>query len=205
MIFVICIILLLFIYVFENENKMLFEYHMALKTEYKKRMEQSRGQINKEKEHIQKVLSNISHDLKTPLHAFNAGLFALQNVYKNKLEVEKTEPNDVSSILHDIESNVAFMNVHINRALDISRADFGESLTPKMEHFVLREAVEWAIGITASLQSQVTIELKSAFADVMDTIVVTDKSWLEENLLCLLSNAVKYTLYIDVQLLLAVT
>jgi signal transduction histidine kinase len=66
------------------------------------------------------------------------------------------------------------------------------TLVPKNETIHLHETIQLPLQCVKDLQSKHTISLKSIAADVA-THIITDKLWLQENILCLFSNAVKYS------------
>jgi CheY-like chemotaxis protein len=85
-----------------------------------------------------------------------------------------------------------FMLMAINRCLDFTKTTSGLKLVPKYETIDLREALHWPIDCMAHVQQKIRI-LAAAVDEAVCSHVVTDGQWLQENLLCLLSNAVKYS------------
>ena len=66
-------------------------------------------------------------------------------------------------------------------------------LVPKYESFSLTEAIQLPLQAMASIQeNQSRIVALPVPKEIKDNIV-TDKQWLQENILCLLSNAYKYS------------
>ena len=102
------------------------------------------------------------------------------------------------SLLDSIEGMVhtnSFMIMTINRCIDYTKASNGVHLVPKLESVCLSDVIMSPIKIINYQQSRVKI-----FFEISDQQyhisknVITDKQWLQENILCLLSNAVKYTI-----------
>jgi CheY-like chemotaxis protein len=80
----------------------------------------------------------------------------------------------------------------INRALDYTKFMKGVRITPQSDSVPLRETVMGTIDVMANLEDRVPIELKPISKYIKNQII-TDKQWLKENLLCLISNGVKYS------------
>ena len=77
--------------------------------------------------------------------------------------------------------------------MDYTKASNGFQLVPKLETVCLRDALLSPIGIITYQQSKIKIDLDYISDDISRNII-TDNPWLQENVLCLLSNAVKYSI-----------
>jgi CheY-like chemotaxis protein len=93
--------------------------------------------------------------------------------------------------LENIQNTNNFMIMTLNRCLDFARGSGGLALIPKLETVNLKDAIRLPLRCMESLQQKFQIQLES-FGPICSH-VITDKHWLEENLLCFLSNAVKYS------------
>ena len=101
-----------------------------------------------------------------------------------------------------IDTN-SFMLMTINRCIDYAKASKGIKLLPKLETIDLWETMDLPLTCMRSVQDRVRIVLLNDSGNNSQSTklrkesicshVITDKQWLQENLLCLLSNAVKYT------------
>ncbi len=98
----------------------------------------------------------------------------------------------INSCLTNIRNTNAFMLMTINRCIDYTKASKGMKLVPKYETVDLRETLQFPIECMNNIQERIKIQLLSLNDDICSHII-TDKQWLQENLLCLLSNAVKYS------------
>lgn len=98
----------------------------------------------------------------------------------------------IHSCLLNIHNTNAFMLMTINRCIDYTKASKGMKLVPKYETVNLKEALEFPMQCMSNIQDRIGIDLKQLPKGICDYII-TDKQWLQENLLCLLSNAVKYS------------
>jgi signal transduction histidine kinase/CheY-like chemotaxis protein len=187
-----CILFVLHVMIYQEMD--MFEYHVALQKSMQTQLAHSQDQAERDKTQLKMVLANVAHDLKTPLQAFSAGMHSLQGLMANG-NSKSTPPvkANASAIMKDMEAGYAFMMMQINRALDVSKSGEGLALLAKPEPISLRDTVTWALNIMTSIQNRVTLKLKSSPTAMLDTFILTDKVWFQENLLCLLSNAVKYS------------
>jgi hypothetical protein len=103
----------------------------------------------------------------------------------------------IKQCLHGVKNTNAFMLMTINRCIDYTKASKGLKLTPKNETIHLVDVLQLPLDCMHNIQDKVSIELVP-LPDEVCTHIITDKQWLQENLLCLLSNAVKYTTKGDV-------
>lgn len=179
--------------------------------------------IEFEKSQLQDMIGNVAHDLKTPLQAFMSELSGLQievNDMSSQLrdlqaivsrdddctenELRKrvlaqvnvltssvSEANKYLESLHDI---YAFMIMAINRAIEFRKSAKGSKLLPVYETFNLLESVQWAAAKFANNPSGVEVKVEShPNCSSMCPAIMSDKHWLSENILCLTSNACKFT------------
>jgi signal transduction histidine kinase len=80
----------------------------------------------------------------------------------------------------------------INRSIDFTKASSGIKLNPSIESINFSDTMSWAVGCMVTTQGTVPIVLEPIPPAIHDYIY-TDKQWLMENMLCLLSNAQKFT------------
>jgi CheY-like chemotaxis protein len=135
-----------------------------------------------------------------PLASFMAGVDWVRDVVC-ALEGPISEKGDTDGdasfealqrALADMRATNAFMMLTINRCIDYTKASKGLQLLPKLETIDLRESLRVPLHIMKNIQDRIAIEL-APLSTALCSHVITDKQWLEENLLCLLSNAVKYS------------
>lgn len=98
----------------------------------------------------------------------------------------------MSACITNMRNTNSFMLMTINRCIDYTKASKGLKLVPKYETIDLMETLSLPLNCMKDIQQRVTISLLSIPSDICSH-VITDKQWLQENLLCLLSNAVKYS------------
>ena len=98
----------------------------------------------------------------------------------------------IQTCVTNIRNSNTFMLMTINRCIDYTKASKGMKLVPKYETVDLREALQFPIECMSNIQERIGIKLE-AMSETICSHIITDKQWLQENLLCLLSNAVKYS------------
>ena len=103
--------------------------------------------------------------------------------------------NDIKSMknsLLSVTNTSNFMWMTINRCIDYTKASSGIKLIPKNETTNLKKSLEIPIKCVTELGSKINIKLKDIPNTITDNII-TDKQWLQENILCLVSNAAKFS------------
>jgi two-component system sensor histidine kinase/response regulator len=91
-----------------------------------------------------------------------------------------------------------FMDMSINRSLDFAKSSHGIKLSPTMSTINVVNAVNYPVECIRAIQNRLSIVVELDFA--IDDHIITDGHWLKDNLICLLSNAVKYSITGDVNL-----
>eukprot|EP00981_Chlorochromonas_danica_P007180 scaffold1594_cov171-Ochromonas_danica.AAC.15 len=169
-------------------------------------------------DNMKNMMGNVAHDLKTPLASFMTGLETLQKMLLEcKVKLDRDEEkhlvlssstfddsssSNVSSVkmllsdclecLSSMSDTNAFMLMNIHRCIDYVKASKDLKLTPKYETVYLLEAISLPLQCMKNIQQRVSINFLPIQKDICSH-VITDKQWLQENVLCLLSNAVKYS------------
>jgi signal transduction histidine kinase len=140
------------------------------------------------------LIGNVSHDLKTPIHAFSMELDSLHQC----LEEESTEDMNkkammISSVV-SLKDTSAFMLMTINRCLDFTKANSGMALIPQRRTISLYDSLAWAVGCVQRSREGGAVLILDEIPQNVCTHIITDYQWLVENILCLSSNAVKHTM-----------
>ena len=129
-------------------------------------------------------LNNMSHDIRTPMNAI-IGFTDLAQTHLN-------DPEQVQDYLKKIHTSSSHLLSLINEILDMSRIESGEVKLEENEvHLpdVLHE-------LRTIIQGQVDAKQQNLFIDTVDVVhedVVTDKLRLNQVLLNIVGNAIKYT------------
>ena len=100
---------------------------------------------------------------------------------------------NLKNCLVNLSDTNTFMLMTINRCIDYAKAAKGIKLVPKLETIHIWEAMQMPLNCMRNVQDKVPIELLTPEVPNLCPYIITDKQWLQENLLCLLSNAVKYS------------
>lgn len=119
-------------------------------------------------------------------------LKALQNQRKLEMNYLFELLNTTMQCVRNIHNTNNFMLMTINRCIDYTKASKGLKLKPKPETIDLLETISLPLNCMKDIQNRVSITMESIDDDICSHII-TDKQWLQENILCLLSNAVKYS------------
>ena len=85
-----------------------------------------------------------------------------------------------------------FMTMAINRSIDFTKASSNIQLVPSLETVDFFETLCVPVDCIRNLQANVDVVIAPLPLE-MCRHVITDKHWLAENVLCVLSNAVKYS------------
>ena len=160
----------------------------------------------KEKEifQLRSLMGNVAHDLKTPLHSIEADLEVLRvfmlQIPRDALEKAKIEflsnyhrdKSDPLTIFDSLNATCKFMGMAINRSQDFMKASHNIALIPVMETFELASTLAMSVTCMNHVQSTRTIVAHPPDEEICPYLI-SDKHWLSENVLCLLSNAMKYS------------
>jgi signal transduction histidine kinase len=142
------------------------------------------------------LIGNIAHDLKTPLQGLVSNLESIEKALHTNGNSEDSKGITLT-LLESSLSMCNFMSMAVNRAIDFSKASANVELSPKHDITDLNSSILWAANCIRDF-SNVPIAY-SGIADQYQNVVITDEHWLKENILCLLTNAVKYSLDINKQ------
>jgi PAS domain S-box-containing protein len=127
--------------------------------------------------------ANVSHELRTPLNAV-IGLADLLSLSRLSLEQEDQ--------VKTMRSSSQLLLSIINNVLDFSRMEAGQ-LSLEERAFSLREAVKETIDLQIPLAQQKGLTLEWSLSPTVGDRVRGDKTYLQQILLNLLSNATKFT------------
>jgi signal transduction histidine kinase len=125
------------------------------------------------------------------LQAFQSEIELLRETVKNNDNTPEKQKFQLDSI-KQLGLICHFMNMTINRSIDFTKASSGIKLNPSIESVDFSDTMSWAVGCMVTTQDTVPIVLEPIPPAIYNHIY-TDKQWLMENMLCLLSNAQKFT------------
>jgi CheY-like chemotaxis protein/signal transduction histidine kinase len=99
--------------------------------------------------------------------------------------------NFMQSTLNSLVATYQILLMTINRCTDYTKTSHGIPLIPTLENMHLLETVTAPVACIKDLQSRITVEL--LVEKGISEFIITDRQWLQDNLLCLVSNGVKYS------------
>ena len=166
---------------------------------------------------LRQLMGNVAHDLKTPLFAVEADIDTLKLFFSalpvkvietasaqireiqnlNGDEDDDIEPN---TIFESLWATLRFMVAAINRGQDYMKASNGIALVPANGTFDISNAVSQAARCVRPLLPQGRQLIVHPISTKMCPMIISDSHWLLENILCLVSNAIKYSDSGDVDL-----
>ena len=138
--------------------------------------------INKEKESIKELVTDISHQLKTPL--------ASLNLYNSLLLEEELDEEDRIEFLTTNKMSINKLHNLIDSLVNISRLE-ASMINIKKEDKSIKQTLTKAID---SVKAKANLKnIKISVTDFKDKIILHDSKWTEESIFNILENGVKYT------------
>ena len=152
---------------------------------------------------LRSLLGNVAHDLKTPIHSVVMDVETLKNSYLTASAkitglqdyMKENEDQNPMTIFESLEASCKFMTMSINRCLDYTKSASNMALQPAMETFELLSGTTNPVRCImnhANANDHNRIIVHPISSEICQYLI-SDKHWFSENLLCLLSNAVKYS------------
>lgn len=140
------------------------------------------NKLNKEKENIKSLVTDISHQLKTPLASFKLN---------NSLLIEEDDDKNMRlMLLNKNEDIINKLNYLIDALVNISRLE-ASMISIKIENKNIKETVIKAINSAyiKALDKDIEIELN----ECENTCIDHDVRWSEEAIFNIIENAIKYS------------
>lgn len=138
--------------------------------------------INKEKESIKELVTDISHQLKTPL--------ASLKLYNSLLLEEELDEEDRIEFLTTNKMSINKLHNLIDSLVNISRLE-ASMINIKKEDKSIKQTLTKAID---SVKAKARLKnIKINLIDFEDKIILHDSKWTEESIFNILENGVKYT------------
>lgn len=159
---------------FSKINNCLYELNRSLKIKFIK--------LEKEKESVKSLVTDISHQLKTPL--------ASLKLYNTLLIEEELEEDEAQEFLITNKNSINKLENLINSLVNISRLEI-RMISIKKEDNDIKNTILNAVKsvIPKAKSKNITLNLN----EFNSRIIPHDKKWTEESIFNVLDNAVKYT------------
>lgn len=144
---------------------------------------------------LRRMIGSVAHDVKSPLSSLRLGLDNLLSLLVKKeysLSIQHSVSEEIE-ICKTLESTFSFMSMTIGRAMDFQRTAKGLPLVPDLEYIFVEPIINRVVECCRNSKANVPVRVAPLPRLLMNTKLHTDESWLFDNLLCLVSNAVKYT------------
>ena len=129
------------------------------------------------------LISDISHEIKTPISVIKAGSETLQNGAIN-------DPKMANKFLESINSNSERLAEMIDDLLELEKIEVGQVFL-KYEKIKLKNEADLIIDSMNSLTNEKNLTIKNIIGE--DDILISDKQSFRDILINLLNNAVKYS------------
>ncbi len=128
-------------------------------------------------------LANMSHEIRTPMNGVIGSLHLLRTT---QLTSEQRNYIDV------MDASASMLTTVINDVLDLSQIESGR-LAIKESSFSLKSAIANVIRIVTPAAAAKNLAVQSGFDALVHDVIATDETRLQQILLNLLNNAVKFT------------
>lgn len=138
--------------------------------------------LDTEKESIKELVTDISHQLKTPL--------ASLKLYNTLLLEEELDEDERIEFLTTNENSIEKLNNLIDSLVNISRLE-ANMINIKRDNQSIKETINKAIKSVKSISNQKDIEIE--LKDFEDIELPHDSKWTCESIFNILHNGVKYT------------
>jgi signal transduction histidine kinase/CheY-like chemotaxis protein len=144
------------------------------------------------------------HCVAQPLTSFQCGIECMTSVVDSwNALLDEQKPSLFQNTLRDglqtlhkcllsMEGTNSFMAMTINRCVDYTKASKGLGLVPRLDTVLLDRKIAVPVRLIREANAGVDIVVRPRSPEICSHII-TDRQWLIENILCLLSNAVKYS------------
>ena len=167
-----------------EEARQTAENSLTLAVEARREAERAQAQAERASKAKSEFLSNMSHDIRTPMNAI-VGMTAIATANLDNRQ-------QVQNCLHKITNSSRHLLGLINDVLDMSKIESGK-MTLNCDRLSLRELMESLVSI---VQPQVKAKRQNFGVSILDISaenVLCDSVRLNQVLLNILSNAVKFT------------
>lgn len=158
----------------QEKNESVLSFHLA---------EIKNQQLQSEKNFKNKFLANVSHDLITPMWGFKIFLSFLEKTELTELQLEYVKTlKDTNNHIHHLVQDL----------IDLSKIESGQ-MNVVNEKFSLKEGIKNLIAVIKPKVEEKNLEFKVAIEDNITDELIGDKIRLNQILINLLDNSIKFT------------
>lgn len=176
--------LLVFLLAYKNKSRLIHNSMEAQELSQNEKLKMALSMAEQSNSAKTSFLSNMSHDIRTPLNAIISMTdFALQ---------EKENPKKVNYYLEIIKKSSNHLMQLINNVLDMTRIESGKMII-KQEPFDMSVILDDVTNIVRSDCNKKKITLYTEISCIEHTLLIGDRLNVQRILINLLSNAVKFT------------
>eukprot|EP01033_Poteriospumella_lacustris_P005994 gene5994-4304_t len=165
-------------------------------------------------ERLRLMISGVAHDLKSPLSALSLGLESIYAIHDQVRTIvydipsrmdQQTKAQDLLATIKDLgqwlDTSRRAMNTIISRFVDVNQALNGIPLMPLIRKMEIVPTIESVIRHYSDDNQHVLIipRIDQDVDEFNEGLIDTDSLWVRESLGCLLSNAIKFCDYSDVE------
>ncbi len=167
-----------------EEARQTAENSLTLAVEARQEAERAQAQAERASKAKSEFLSNMSHDIRTPMNAI-VGMTAIATANPDNRQ-------QVQNCLHKITNSSRHLLGLINDVLDMSKIESGK-MTLNYDQVSLRELMESLVSIVQPQVKAKHQDFRVSILDISAENVLCDSVRLNQVLLNILSNAVKFT------------
>lgn len=173
------------------EKQAKLQAELTVRKEYQNRIEMQQKALEQALDMAQAAnraktvfLNNMSHDIRTPMNAIIG--------YTGLAKTHADQTGTVKKYLGKIEQSSEHLLSLINNVLDMSRIESGKMSIDEAEEN-LSDIVSVLRNIAEAEASAKKLDFRTVMREVTDVKVICDRLKLEQALLNVISNAIKYT------------
>ena len=141
---------------------------------------------------LQVTISGAGHDMKSPITGLVLAVESVVTTLQGDLSQHAVaSTQQVVRTCIDAYGTIMHLTMIVNRSVDYCKIRADLNLTPTMQPVHLADCIQQVIGCYSS-DAGMSVTLKDIPTDV-PIECLTDASWLQDNLLCVVGNACKYS------------